>query len=246
MDRKYAKSPIKEALCEFQFVPNQPWDMTVAGLFYEKIKEEFPIKKQQVGYQFGFQPKEDGIEQKVEKFQRMQFFNSDSSALVQVGVDLLTINHLKPYSKWENFKSMIIENLKKYQELATPKGFKRIGLRYINKIGFSENSIEIKDYFNYYPSTPDDLPQMHDTFHVRVEIPYKQGRDHLIITLTNVIPEIPDRISLILDLDYIIEKPEITTGNQTSDWIADAHIEIKKAFEACITDKCRNLFDEVI
>lgn len=150
MSRKYNNPPIMEALCEFQFVPSQPWDMTIPGLLYEKISGEFPVKKPQMGFGIGFQPKEGGIEQRVEMSQRMQFFSSDKSALVQVGPDLLTVNHLKPYPTWELFKPLILKNLEIYQAITKPKGFKRIGLRYINKIEFDEHPIELTEYFNYY------------------------------------------------------------------------------------------------
>jgi len=244
MGRKYRNPPIVEALCEFQFIPIQPWDMTIPGLLYEKIIDRFPIKQQQMGFGIGFQPKEWGIEQKVEMLQRMQFLRSDKTALVQVGPDLLTINHLKPYPTWGIFKPLIIDNLEIYQEVAKPKGFKRIGLRYINKIDLDKRSRELTDYLNYYPFIPTNLPQMHETFQVRVEIPYEEGRDHLLLTLASAIPEKPDVISLLLDLDYIMAIPEGIPLDHASDWLEKAHIIVENAFEACITDKCRLLFEE--
>ncbi len=244
MGRKYSNSPIVEALCEVQFIPSQPWDMTIPGLLYERINNEFPVKQQQMGFGIGFQPKESGIEQRVEMSQRMQFFRPDKSALVQVGPDLLTVNHLTPYPTWELFKPLILKNLEIYQAIAKPKGFKRIGLRYINKIEFDEHPLELTDYFNYYPFIPTNLPQMHETFQVRVEIPYEGGRDRLLLTFTSAIPEKPDVLSLLLDLDYIMAIPERIALNQVSDWIEKAHTTVENAFEACITDKCRSRFGE--
>lgn len=244
MSRKYRNPPIVEALCEFQFIPNQPWDMTIPGLLYEKINGEFPLKQQQMGFGIGFQPKEGGIEQKVEMSQRMQFYRSDKSALVQVGPDLLTINHLKSYPTWEAFKPLILKNLEIYQAIAKPKGFKRIGLRYINKISFDERPIELTDYFNYYAFIPTELPQMHEAINVRIEIPYEDGSDRLLLTLASMIPEKPDVLSLLLDLDYIMAVPERIPLDQASDWIEKAHTRVEKAFEACITDRCRILFGE--
>lgn len=244
MGRKYNNSPIEEALCEFQFIPSQPSDMTIPGLLYEKISDEFPIKQQQMGFGIGFQPKEGGIEQKFEMSQRMQFFRSDKSALVQVGPDLLTVNHLKPYPTWELFKPLILKNLEIYQAIAKPKGFRRIGLRYINKIEFDEHPLELTDYFNYYPFIPTNLPQMHETFQIRVEIPYEEGLDRLLLTFASAIPEKPDILSLLLDLDYIMAIPDRIALNQVSDWIEKAHTMVENAFEACITNKCRSLFGE--
>ena len=244
MGRKYSNPPIVEALCEFQFVPSQPWDMTIPGLLYEKIGGEFPVKQQQMGFGIGLQPKEGGIEQRVEMSQRMQFLRSNKTSLVQVGPDLLTINHLKPYPTWEIFKLLILENLDTYQTVAKPKGFRRIGLRYINRIEFDRETIKLSDYFNYYPFIPGGLPQARDTFNIRVEIPYEEGRDRLLLTFASMIPEQPGVLSLLLDLDYVMVMPERIPIGQTPDWTEKAHITVENAFEACITDKCRSLFGE--
>lgn len=248
MSRKYSNPLIVEALCEFQFIPSQPWDVTIPGLLYDKIRDEFPVKHQQMGFGVGLaaQPREGGMaEHRIELAPpRMQFFRSDKTALVQVGSDLLTINHLKPYPTWEAFKPLIFNNLKIYQEIAKPKGFRRIGLRYINKIEFDGGPVELTDYFNYYPFIPTALPQMHEAFQVRVEIPYEEGRDRLFLTLASMIPEQPGALSLLLDLDYVLVMPEHIPLGQTPVWIEDAHITVENAFEVCITDKCRGLLGE--
>lgn len=244
MNRRYNNPPVEEALCDFQFIPGQPWDMTIPGLLYEKIRDEFPIKEQQMGLGIGFRPKEGGIEQRVEIPQRMQFLRSDKSSLVQVGRDLLTINQLKPYPTWETFKPMILQNLKIYQAIAKPKGLRRIGLRYINKITFEEYPIEATDYFNYYPTIPTGLPQMHEAFHVKVEIPYEDGGDRLLLTFSTATPGKSQALTLVLDLDYIMAIPERVPIDQADAWVEKAHKIVEAAFEACVTDKCRNLFGE--
>jgi uncharacterized protein (TIGR04255 family) len=127
---KYTNPPIIEALCEFQFLPSQEWDMTLPGLLYQEIKEEFPNKRQQTGVGIQFRPTEKGIEHKVEQAPpRIQFHRKDKTALVQVAPDLLVINQLAPYPAWTTFKPKIAEIFNKYIALANPKGFKRIGLR---------------------------------------------------------------------------------------------------------------------
>lgn len=244
MNKKYDNPPIVEALCEFRFIPSQPWDITIPGLLYDKIKDQFPEKKQKIRYDVGFRPKEDKMEHRVDTSQLMQFRRSDNSALVQVGPNLLTINHLKPYSTWKDFKPLILKNLERYRNIVEPKGFNRIGLRYINKIDFDKVPIELTDYFNYYPFIPKGLPQIHDVFTVRVEIPYEDGRDRLLLTLATTVQEEPAVLSLLFDLDYVMVMPEHISFEQASDWIEKAHITIENAFETCITDKCRNLFRE--
>jgi uncharacterized protein (TIGR04255 family) len=242
LGKNYKNPPIVEALCEFQFVPGQPWDATIPGMFYERIKNKFPIKQQQVGFGAGIVIKE------CEAFgipsPRMQFFSEDRHSLVQSGLDLLTINYLKPYPTWGKFKSLILEILRKYKEVASPKGFKKIGLRYINKIDLEQN-IKIKEYFNFYPLTPDRLPQAYKSFQTVIDIPYENERDLLHLALMTIIPERPDTISLALDIYYIMVVPEKVGLDNELNWLENAHTTIEEAFEICITDKCRSLFEEV-
>ncbi len=242
MNEKYEECPIIEALCEFHFTSKGQWDFTIPGLVYEKVKKRFPIKQQQVGIEVQFRPTEKGIEHKIESAPpRTQFYTKDKKALIQVAPDLLVINRLKPYSSWVKFKPMILNNLKIYRSVAEPLGFKRIGLRYINKIDIKDGFDKLKDYFTFYPATPPELPQECKSFISRVEISYFDDRDRLLITIAPTQPEKPNITSIILDIDYIMNRPEAVSIDSINGWIEEAHSTIKIAFEACITDKCRNL-----
>lgn len=168
MNEKITDYPIIETLCEFQFIPSQPWDMTIPGIFYERVKNEFPIKKQQMGFGVGFKPKDKEIQHRFEMAPRIQFFRPDESALIQIGPDLLVVNHLIPYPKWEILKPLILRNLEEYKNIAKPKGYKRILLRYINKFEFATKSIDLKEFFNFYPFIPGGLPSL-SRFNIRVE-----------------------------------------------------------------------------
>ena len=165
MGRRYKNPPIVEALCEFEFISSQPWDLTIPGLIYEKVKDEFPDKRQQIGIGVQLKPTEKGFEHKVEPTPpRIQFYKRDKTALIQVAPDLLVVNQLKPYMTWAKFKPMILDSLQKYRDIANPKGFKRVGLRYINKINIKAETIELSDYFDFYPYIPKNLPQLHISF----------------------------------------------------------------------------------
>ena len=40
-NHKICNPPIIEAICEFQLMPDSPWDLTIHGLIYETIKNTF-------------------------------------------------------------------------------------------------------------------------------------------------------------------------------------------------------------
>jgi len=246
MAKKYKNPPIIEALCEFQFVPTHPWDLTIPGLMYEKVKNEFPDKQQKIGVGVQFVPTEKGLEHKMgHSPPRIQFHRKDKTALIQVAPDLLAVNQLKPYPTWSKFKPMILQNLHMYKEVANPKGFKRIELRYINKINIRAESVELSEYFDFYPYIPKKLPQSHTNFISRVEIPYLNNRDRMLITIGSALSERPDTLSIVLDIDYIMSISEAMQIDAVEEWLEQAHSAIESSFEHCIKDKSRILFEEV-
>lgn len=246
MRRKYLNPPVVEALCEFQFIPRQPFDLTIPGLFYEKIREEFPQKEEQPGVSFQLQMTERGVEQKIAPAPpKLLFFKPDRTALVQLAPDLLAVNCLKPYPSWQNFKPLILNNLEIYRDIANPKALRRISLRYINVFEFDSPEVELTDYFYYHPNVPPNLPQEFQAFLSRVEIPYADGTEQLTLTLGTIIPKKPRSTSLTLDIDYAIITPEFISFENVPEWLEKAHQEVETAFEASITDKARALFGEV-
>ena len=235
----YSNSPIAEAVCELQFVPNPSTDITAIGLFYEKIRDQFPIKHPQMG--IATQTDKDSFS--FQMLQRVQFFRPDRSALVQASANIITINRLKPYTDWQEFRELILNNFETFSQITNPEGFKRLGLRYINKIELAEPQTDrLEDYFTIYPVIPKELSETYVNFANQVEIPYKADRDNLRILLRSDPVEETGMRSFVLDLDYHTVTPENVTLEAITEWIETAHESIKNAFERCITDKSRTMF----
>ncbi|MBI5190539.1 MAG: TIGR04255 family protein [Nitrospirae bacterium] len=247
---KYKNPPLVEALCEFQFEAGEPFDNTIPGLFYAEIKGEYPIKKQQRGIDFKLNQADGKFEATPGISEKSQFYNKEENALIQIGTNMLAVNTLTPYPGWEAFKPMITKHREIYQQLATPKGIKRIGLRYINKINIPEKEhegsvIELKDYFTFIPQTPKALPSNVSSFNLKVDIPYNDGRDTIILILASTKPDKENTMAVFLDIDYSIVNNSKTALDE-NEWIEEAHSNIEMAFEEILTDKCRALFMETI
>lgn len=245
MNKKYKKPPIQEVVVEFKFIPGLKWDMTMPGLIYEKVRNDFPERKEQKGIGLQFQKTEKGFAHKVIPAPpRIQFYKKDKTALLQVAPNMLIINQLKPYPTWKKLKPMIDKIFKIYKKVVSPKGLEKVRLRYINKISTHKKEIKIEEYFNLYPKMPENFASNRSGFITRIERPYKDSRDHLLITMGLSPPEKPSEISIILDLDYIMDQPDVISINDYKKWLEEAHSTIEETFESCITKKTRNLFKE--
>ena len=246
MGKLYENPPLIEALCEFRFEPSQPWDWTIPGLVYDKIKSDFPKKRQQNVLQVELQAEREEVAQSVKGgIARMQFLRDDEHALIQVGPDLLVINHLKPYPTWRVFSEMIANGLSVYRQVANPQGIRRIGLRYINRIEIPESQVLIQDYLLAVPKVPDSVPQIFATWVQRVEIPFEQANGLLVLQSGLMRQKGQEGTAFLLDLDFVTLQPNTVTLNSTMEWVDQAHIKVERTFEACVMDKARALFKEV-
>jgi uncharacterized protein (TIGR04255 family) len=247
VSRTYRNPPIIEVVCEFQFSADSPWDLTIPGLVYERIKDTFPRKSQEVlltvQLPFGISAPP-GLVPHVQPEGRMRFTRPDERAFVQLGKHLLAVNHLQPYPSWERFLPLIKQSLKAYQTVATPTGIHRIGLRYINRISIASRDFQPSDYFVLYPQISPTLPQIYSGFLTQVLFPYEQERDIMKIELASGLDETQQAMAVFLDLDYFLARPGAIAPDEALDWVIHTHDTIEQAFEACITDRLREQFDQ--
>ena len=243
---KYARAPVSQVVCEFQFNGANPWDWTIPGLIYQKIHNEFPEKRQESAFEIKITPQEQRVEKTFPgSLSKMQFVSADSSTMVQIGPDLLAVNILKDYPGWERFRELIRKQFEVYCEIANPVSYKRLGLRFINTIDFSSPAIEIIDYFNYYPHLPASIEQAHGPFTMHVFPTLEGDRDALGLRMGTIVPITHNNVVIVLDLDYYLVRADQLALNEGPAWIERAHESIETIFESCITDKARALFAEV-
>jgi len=244
--RKYKNPPIEEALVEFRFVPSQEWDLTIPGKLHQHpaIKDNYPGKpRQQKVVEAAFQT---GIEQPPsfavrEGIGRIQLLNDDGKRLLSLGPDVLSVNILRPYDNWENFRPRVEAALTAYRDVANPKAVSRVGVRYINKVTLPKVEIDLGTYFCYRPPTASGLPDRMAGFMSRVEYVYYDGVK-LILTQASI--EAPTGSSaFLLDLDTIWEGPEPLSLDAVMATVDVLHEREGVAFEATITDEARKVFD---
>lgn len=247
MTKRYTKPPLVEALCEFQFDPGIAWDLTLIDLIYEQLKDIFPEREQlQVPLNARLSPETNVQIGTIGTVPLVRFLDNDRKALVQVGQNLLTVNHLQPYTTWENFFPFIEKGFKVYYQTAQPKALKHIGIRYINRITIPSAQIDLANYFRFRPLIPQDLPQEIDSLFMNVGIPHEDSKDILRIQVGTLNPETLDTISLILEIGYVFAKPGEIAFQDVPDRMKAAHNHIEHAFESCLTDELKLMFGEVI
>jgi len=245
MAKRYKNPPIIEAICEFHFSSDIPWDLTFIGLIYEKLKASFP-KKQQLPVSILVTATSNTNEQigTVPMIPLVRFSDSNEKTLVQLGQSLLTVNRLKPYDSWEEFLPSIEKGFKAYCEITNAKGLHHINLRYINRIDIPKSN-KLEDSFQIRPLIPLGLPSNIEAFLIGVNLPYESEKDTLRLQLGTINSEAPDMLTLLLEITYVFAKPEEIALDEVLKRIDAAHKHIEDAFELCLTDELKQTFGEV-
>jgi uncharacterized protein (TIGR04255 family) len=248
--RKYKNPPIEEAICEFHFVPGPEWDFAFHIRFLEKFRPEYPGKVRrmhmmQAGFQAGFQEAEQQLTMKQGE-SRVQYPTAEGTRIVAVGLNILGIHVLRPYEGWEAFAERIERAMSVYREVAQPQGVKRVVLRYINRIQFPFDKVKLGEFFAAAPTLPEvGYPVVLRSILSRVDSVYEDLPARLALTFASV--EAPaGQAAFLLDIEVGQEwEPKIALPLDEA--IPAAHnlkVRLSSAFEAMITDKLRETFDD--
>jgi len=252
MARKYEKPPLVEALCEFRFLGDQAWDWTIPGIVYERIKIDYPEKRQEGVLEVPVRQTPDamlvGMKTGISK---MQFFKADKSALVQIGPDLLAVNAVPqgsdhPYPGWEKFKPEVLRHLKTYRDVASPKSLARVGVRYINRVMVpTGEKFSLERYFRALPNIPAGLPQVLSTILINIEVPFEDPPGTLRFIFGSANTDEPDVAHFLLDMEMYVAGDQVPTLDAVGDWLEKAHARVEAAFDASFTDEThRDIFKE--
>ncbi len=249
--KQYKNPPIVEAICEFKLVESEPWDWTIPGMLYSRIKDEFPEKQEIRGFGVEFSlNRENPISTRYsDTIDRLQFWSEDKERVVQVGENRLIINKRKPYEGWEDFLSFITKINEEYTEVVESDRIEGFSLRYINKIESLDDDLKLKDYFLISPEFPKNLGEPARSLSVQgefeVELDDNVNSTIILRFFKQRIPDDdPKNDNWIIDITLNAEARTDLVLNQVTDLLSNAHEHVTTTFESSITDRLRETFEE--
>jgi uncharacterized protein (TIGR04255 family) len=235
MGEPLQRQPLVEALCEFQFSQSSGNELTLPGLFYAAVKDNFPIQESVNEFIFQVEVGDlKGHPEIMQSPQRLQLKRADGSAMLQIGRNRLIVNHLQPYVSWEDFRQIIFKAFKKYAEICESFELSKIGLRYINHILPGNETFKIEEFLTIIPFFPQSIDKTMVGFQQSYEF-FHEDLDAILVHKTGVIQTQEGKIALLLDLDFISrEVLSFDNSDQTFEriqkWLNHAHDRIEEAF----------------
>lgn len=241
-NKHYPKAPITEAVIDLR-VELSP-DVSVAELKRVRAEQEvaYPtIEKlnENIGQmQFGPQV---SAAASTNKHVGFRFKSEDGKQIHQARLDGFTMNRLAPYQNWNSFRTEARRLWDIYRSVAKPCKIVRVAVRYINRIDIPLPMRDFRDYLRTVPEVSPDLPQELSSYFMQLVIPQDDVQGLALINET-IIEFTENVVSVVLDID--ISRTEDLPLEEDGMWelFEKLHIKKNKVFEACITDKARELF----
>jgi uncharacterized protein (TIGR04255 family) len=219
--------------------------LTIPGLFYEQIKQDFPLKEQQnlVGIEFQIEKGGIGSSRPAPTIPKMVFRTPDKSGLLQVSPDTFAVNKLPPYGGWVVFREVIVKNFQEYQRIAVGRKLSAVTLHYINRVKVEQKAFSLEQYFNVLPQIPTDAGGPIITFMMSTRLTSDSPKG--ILTITSAAENPDDGSSFIFDFQFTSRGADCPSADQLVSWLDLAHNKISVAFDGSLTEKAhKELFKE--
>ena len=240
--KKYKNPPLTEAIFEL-FFQSSNWTPATPGMFYGLASKKYPVISQSAGG-FGISLGSGGLQIGAGNNNLTQFKSQDSSSIVQLSNNLLTVNKLPHYDGWESFREMIFEAVEYLNQVLDITSINRIGLKAINKIDIQSHNYEnFKKYFKIYPVLPESVSTELNSIQLNLETPYKERNEVLATSLATLNKEPRYEAPILFQLYYT--KLKDVDKNSIDKWIELAHERLHNSFENILTSECKSSFDHV-
>jgi uncharacterized protein (TIGR04255 family) len=240
----YEKAPITEALIDIRVELSSDLRFEDLHAIGKHVSKDYPQEETRTlgegMIQFG--PALQASAQ--QKPWGLLFRNEAKNQVLQVRLDGFTFSRLEPYETFEKLRDEARRLWDLYRELMRPKRITRVAVRYINQLNIPGTTVEPEDYFNTYPHVSGKLsPELRNFGPYLMTLPMHQDdlKGMLVINEAMTPPKSPDTISIVLDFDLYVENPPIITEQELWSFFDRLRERKNTYFEACITDKTREL-----
>lgn len=241
-DFRYIRPPITEAVIEIRFSDK---NLSVTDL--EKTAKKFKSKKFYSHLQqFDEHVVDFNVVNKTAHTTNEPFFrvaSDDLTQLVFLRKKSIATAQLAPYNCWDEFVTRFARDWALHRELLGAYAITRIGVRYVNRLDIPNNGpiVNEHEYINVFPNHPPVVgPFINYAIQTRSPIP--DLGSVLNLNSAVVASPLPKHTAFVLDMDFYREVGLPQNETEVLNFLNDIRAKKNEVFEACITDKARELF----
>jgi uncharacterized protein (TIGR04255 family) len=242
--KHYANAPITEGLIDIRVELGPNTTLESLDIICQQAAAEYPTREDRTLSEVQFSP--DAREPSAKRTKVGYLLRSmDGRQVFQARLDGFTFSRLKPYQNWTALRDEAKRLWTIYREGVRPTRVTRVAVRYINQIDMPLPILDFKDYLRTVPEVSPDLPQGLGGFLMQLQIPQPERDTVLVLTEVLAPPQKADIASIILDIDLFRARADYSSDEDVWGLLEAFRDRKNEAFESCITDKARQLFEPV-
>lgn len=193
--------------------------------------------------------KDDKVDEDKTSTLGFRFVHHGKTKVLHAGLNGFMFSVLRPYDRWETFRVEARTLWNQYRAVHEFQAFTRVAVRYLNRIDIPGEDVELTEYFQIGPHLPSDFPYkgLGNVF-MQFAIHQTDLDCFLIVNVARVDSPQPGYLSIMLDIDIFRMNEDNSAlwqaEEQETVWefVEQLHARKNEIFEACITDKTRELF----
>lgn len=239
---QYKRPPITEAVIEVRFEPQ------LAHHEVEELKARFHSdypsseeRAQLLGLEVKLRQREARLDELSSGY---KLASADQADVVLVLSTSFACSRLAPYVGWDAFRTRAKENWQTWKSTVGDREIQRLGVRYINRIDIPVMAEELRvgDYLNVYPE--ENMMPFLDSYAMQLVGSLGEDDCRLVVSSRTERSPLVDHASVVLDVD--VSREADVPQNDQELWALIDRIRTYKnrVFEAGITDKARELFNQ--
>jgi uncharacterized protein (TIGR04255 family) len=243
----YAKAPITEALIDFRVEFSSEVNLDSLKDVQRSVEPDYPIVENIILAQGQFQAGSSVSASASQRDLGYRFLSNDRKRILQARLDGFTFSQLEPYHNWGTLQSETQRLWKVYRSVTQPKTVRRVAVRYINRLDLpidSSGFLDFKDYLQTVPEVSPALSQGLSDYFMQLQIPQEDLQALLIINEAMLPPLSQDTVSLLLDIDLFSTVEFAADSDAIWSLLEKFRDRKNEVFEACITDKTRDLLKQ--
>lgn len=244
--RIYPNPPIVEAIIELRFAEAVKREELVAAIADQQGGEYSGQRRRQELVKVVAAITAEDATSGIERVPHAEFLSSPGGhRAVGCRDGALSFHVMTPYPGWENFRTHVVEVLAQLPDSIAAQSVGALAVRYIDRIVLPSLEVQLQEYFAVIPSLPQVGPQAVAGLNF---VAVRMGGDKGIetsMTLRLDAASADGRPAVFFDFLAVQPCNEAVTAAAHDNWwpVIEALHELQRdSFEACITDKCRELF----
>lgn len=170
--------------------------------------------------------------------------SDDQTQIIVLWPTSVVFSQLAPYPGWNEFFGRFIRDWALWKKANGHRNIVRIGVRYVNRIDIPITGPLIKheEYIDIYPHLPVGMDSLL-AYGVQVQLPFPEINGRITINSSNIPSPMLDRASFLFDQDLFKDNDCPQNDEGLYKLLEEIHVKKNAVFEACITDRARELFN---